>query len=295
MPDNSAVDAPEENAEDKVGTMGSLVSKPEFRSLSVESMLEGQEFRLPSVDRAMSLFELLANAQRGMTLSELSRKLSIPKSTTHYLLHTLVTRGYVQRGAGGRHYLLGLRFSDVASTSPAELNLRTMATPFLRHITTRLNLTSTATVLRGAEGVIIARIESLQDTGGGAWIGRHVDLHCTAQGKALISTLTEEHLNRLFAGRVLAHYTSKTIVSLTALKADLTQVRANGFALNNEEQVFGLRAIAVPVIDPIGAVVASVAVRGSTSQIPLITVPQIARDLMLVARDLSQRLSGEQS
>jgi DNA-binding IclR family transcriptional regulator len=275
--------------------MGSLVSKPEFRSLSVETLMEGQEFRLPSVDRAMSLFELLANAQRGMTLSELSRKLSIPKSTTHYLLHTLVTRGYIQRGAGGRHYVLGLRFSDVASTSPAELNLRTMATPFLRQMTTRLNLTSTATILRGAEGVIIARIESLQDTGGGAWIGRHVDLHCTAQGKALISTLTEEHLNRLFAGRELAHYTSKTILSLTALKADLTQVRANGFALNDEEQVFGLRAIAVPVIDPIGAVVASVSVRGSTSQIPLSRVPQIARDVMLVARDLSQRLSGDQS
>jgi|HubBroStandDraft_6_1064221.scaffolds.fasta_scaffold108307_3 DNA-binding IclR family transcriptional regulator len=275
--------------------MGSLVSKPEFRSLSVETLMEGQEFRLPSVDRAMSLFELLANAQRGMTLSELSRKLSIPKSTTHYLLHTLVTRGYIQRGAGGRHYLLGLRFSDVASTSPAELNLRTMATPFLRQMTTRLNLTSTATILRGAEGVIIARIESLQDTGGGAWIGRHVDLHCTAQGKALISTLTEEHLNRLFAGRELAHYTSKTILSLAALKADLTRVRANGFALNDEEQVFGLRAIAVPVIDPIGAVVASVSVRGSTSQIPLSRVPQIARDVMLVARDLSQRLSGDQS
>lgn len=275
--------------------MGSLVSKPEFRSLSVETLMEGQEFRLPSVDRAMSLFELLANAQRGMTLSELSRKLRIPKSSTHYLLHTLVTRGYIQRGAGGRHYLLGLRFSDVASTSPAELNLRTMATPFLRQMTTRLNLTSTATILRGAEGVIIARIESLQDTGGGAWIGRHVDLHCTAQGKALISTLTEEHLNRLFAGRELAHYTSKTILSLTALKADLTQVRANGFALNDEEQVFGLRAIAVPVIDPIGAVVASVSVRGSTSQIPLSRVPQIARDVMLVARDLSQRLSCDQS
>jgi IclR family KDG regulon transcriptional repressor len=275
--------------------MGSLMSKAECQPLEVETLLEGQEFRLPSVDRAMNLFELLANAQRGLTLSELSRKLSIPKSTTHYLIHTLVTRGYIQRGVDGRHYVLGLKFSNVASASMAELNLRTMATPYLRQMAARLNLTSTATVLRGAEGVIIARIESLQDTGGGAWIGRHVDLHCTAQGKALISTLTEEHLDRLFAGRELAHYTSKTISSLAALKINLTQVRANGFALNDEEQVFGLRAIGVPVIDPIGAVVASIAVRGSTAQIPPSRVPQIARDVMRVARDLSQELSGNQS
>lgn len=274
--------------------MGTVMSKADIRPLAVERLLEGQEFRLPSVDRAMSLFELLANAQRGMTLSELSRKLNIPKSTTHYLIHTLVTRGYVQRGADGRHYLLGLRLSDVASASAAELNLRTMATPFLRQMAARLNLTSTATVLRGAEGVIVARIESFQDTGGGAWIGRHVDLHCTAQGKALISTLAEEHLDRLFAGRELAHYTSKTISSLTSLKAHLTQVRANGFALNDEEQVIGLRAIAVPVIDPIGAVVASVSVRGSTAQIPLSRVPQIARDVMPIAYALSQELSGNQ-
>jgi DNA-binding IclR family transcriptional regulator len=279
---------------DQVETMGSLTNKTEFRPLVVETMMEGQEFRLPSVDRAMSLFELLANAQRGMTLSELSRKLGIPKSTAHYLIHTLVTRGYIQRGTDGRHYVLGLRFSDVASASPAELNLRTIVTPFLRKLATRLNLTSTATVLRGAEGVIIARIESLHDTGGGAWIGRHVDLHCTAQGKALISTLTEEHLDRLFAGRELAQYTSKTISSLAALKSHLVQVRANGFALNDEEQVLGLRAIAVPIIDRIGAVVASVSVRGSTAQIPINRVSQIARDVVLVTRDLFEQLSGGQ-
>jgi DNA-binding IclR family transcriptional regulator len=274
--------------------MGSLTSKVDIQPLVVQTLLEGQDFRLPSVDRAMSLFELLASAQRGMTLSELSRKLSIPKSTAHYLIHTLVTRGYIQRGPDGRHYLLGLRLSDVASASSAELNLRTLATPFLRQLVSKMNLTSTATVLRGAEGVIIARIEFFQDTGGGAWIGRHVDLHCTAQGKALISTLSEEHLDRLFAGRELARYTAKTISSLSSLKAHLAQVRADGFALNDEEHVAGVRAIAVPVVDPIGAVVASISVRGLNPQIPLNRVPQIAREVTVVARQVSQRLSGNQ-
>jgi DNA-binding IclR family transcriptional regulator len=87
--------------------------------LSVEALLQGQDFRLPAVDRAMNLFELLARSQNGMTLSELSRKLNMPKSSAHYLIYTLVSRGYVQRGGDGRHYMLGLRLADVVSASPA--------------------------------------------------------------------------------------------------------------------------------------------------------------------------------
>ena len=265
----------------------------DVRTPTVESLLEGQDFRLPAVDRAMSLFELLADSQKGLTLSELSRKLSIPKSTTHYLIHTLVTRGYVQRGTDGRHYLLGLRFADVASTSPSELALRTLAMPYLRQIAARLNLTATATVLRSAEAVIIARVMSFQDGGGGSWIGRHIDLHCTAQGKALISTLPDARLDRLFCGRELARFTPRTITSLAMLKDHLARVRSDGFAVNDEEQVVGVRAVAVPVIDPIGAVVAAISVRGAPSQIPLPRLPALGRELIFLAREISQQLSGE--
>src|SRR5579862_480313 len=117
------------------------MSKQDLCIPAAETLLESQDFRLPAVDRAMSLFELLANSQKGLTISELSRKLAIPKSTAHYLIHTLVTRGYVQRGTDGRHYLLGLRFADVASTTFAEQGLRSLAMPYLRQMVARLNLT----------------------------------------------------------------------------------------------------------------------------------------------------------
>jgi len=255
-----------------------------------QTLLESQDFRLPAVDRAISLFELLAGSQQGLTLSELSRKLSIPKSTTHYLIHTLATRGYVQRGTDGRHYLLGLRLGDVASAGPTELNLRTQVTPCLRQIAARFNLTATATVQRGAEAVIIAKAESFQDAGGGAWIGRHIDLHCTAQGKALICTLSDQELEKLLGGREMARFTPKTISSLTALKAHLARVRADGYAVNDEEQVPGVRAVAVPVIDPIGVVVASISVRGSTVQIPSSRISLLAREMIHLARSFAESI-----
>ncbi len=223
-----------------------------MRDLMNDAALGNQGFRLPAVDRAMSLFELLAESQTGLTLSQLSRKLEIPKSTVHYLLHTLHTRGYVQRGADGRHYSLGLRFAGVARGDNSELSLRTLALPFLRQIVARLDLSATLAVRRSAEAVLIARVESRHDVGGGAWIGRHVDLHCTAQGKALIANFSDQELSKLFAGRELARFTPKTICSLSALKAHLTEVWARGFAVNDEEMVSGIRAVAAPVVDSLG-------------------------------------------
>ena len=98
--------------------------KQDMRALAAGVFPVSQDFRLPAVDRAISLFELPANSKQGLTLSEMSRKLSIPKSTMHCLIHTLATRGYVQQSADSRHYLLGLRFADLAIASLAQLNLR---------------------------------------------------------------------------------------------------------------------------------------------------------------------------
>ena len=249
------------------------------------------DFRLPAVDRAMSLFELLAESHAGLTLSQVSRKLDIPKSTAHYLLHTLQTRGYVQRSIDGRQYSLGIRFGDVARGDNAEVGLRSVAIPYLRQIVARLDLTATLAVRRSAEAAIIARVESRHDEGGGAWVGRHIDLHCTAQGKALIANLSDEELNKLFSNRELARFTSKTICSLSSLKVHVQEVRARGYSVNDEEMVCGIRAVAAPIVDSSRAVVASVTVRGTTRLIPTHLIAPLGQEMIVVSREISQQIS----
>jgi IclR family KDG regulon transcriptional repressor len=259
-----------------------------MRHVRNHAALDNQGFRLPAVDRVMNLFELLADSQSGLTLSQLSRKLDIPKSTVHYLLHTLHTRGYVQRGADGHRYSLGLRLADVTQADTAESSLRVLAVPYLQQIVAKLDLTATVSVRHSAEAVIVASVESAQALRGGAWIGRHMDLHCTAQGKALLVGLSEEDLNKLFAGRELARFTGKTICSLTALKAHVADVRARGYAVNDEEMVIGVRAVAAPVMNSFGAVIACTSVRGTAQEIPSYLIPQLGREMVLVAREMSR-------
>ena len=258
---------------------------------AIKSTRESKQFRLPAVDRAMSLLELLAVSRNGLTLSEVSRKLDIPKSTTHYLIYTLASRGYIQRTACGRHSL-GLRLSGIANESTVEVDMSILATPCLRQLAARVNLTATLSVLRGAEAVIISRATCLQDAGAGAWVGRHLDLHCTAQGKVLISALSDEELGRLFMRRELAQYTSKTVSSLDKLKAHLSEVRARGYAVNDEEQVHGVRAVAAPVLDCLGNIVMCVSVRGPISQIPYTRIPELGREMTRTAREISLQISN---
>jgi DNA-binding IclR family transcriptional regulator len=250
-----------------------------------------RHFRLPAVDRAMNLLELLAVSRNGLTLSELSRKLDIPKSTAHYLIYTLSTRGYVQRTSNGRHSL-GLRLTGIAGQSRAEIDLSAMTAPYLREVSARVNLTATASILKGAEAVIIGRSHAFQDTGGGAWVGRHLDLHCTAQGKALLSGLSDEDLNRMLMRRELAQFTSKTIISLEALKLQLAEVRTKGYAVNDEEQVHGVRAVAAPVLDSLGNVITCISVRGSVDQIPRARFPELGKEMIRAARDMALLMSG---
>lgn len=258
-----------------------------------ESTGESQRFRLPAVDRAMNLLELLASSRAGLTLSELSRKLGIPKSTTYYLAYTLVTRGYVQRSGRG-HYSLGFRFADVAGASTAGVNLNILAKPYLRQVAAKLNLTAMLAVLGGAEAVIIAKVTWARDGdgGGGAWVGRHLDLHCTAQGKALIANMPEDELDRLLTDRELARFTSKTIDSLPALKAHLAETRAIGYSVNDEEHVLGIRAVGAPIFDSWGMVKAAISVRGSTQHIPSYRLQELGREMVRAAREMSLQLSS---
>jgi IclR family transcriptional regulator, KDG regulon repressor len=247
---------------------------------------------LPSVDRTIDVLELLVSCRTGVTLSDLSRRLKIPKSTAHYLIRTLMLRGYVQRDTSGRHYSIGLRVFNLAAAAMPELHLTNLTLPYLRQLASTLDLTATTSVLRGAEAVIIAAAPSFHDFGGGAWIGRHVDVHCTAQGKALLAFLSDCDLQKLMGDLEPARFTRNTIPSLSMLRQHLSEIRQKGFAVNNQEHVIGVRAVAAPVFDCLGSAVAAISVRGSVTQLPECRLRQLGPELASVARDISREMGS---
>ena len=246
--------------------------------------------RAPSVDRALDLIELVSVSADGLTLSEISRKLQIPKSTAHYLVNTLQTRGYIYRRLDGHRYLLGQQIQSLNGSSVGKTEIGAILLPHLQLLANRTNLTAMASVKQGAEAVIIAQADVPHSQGRVTSVGRHLDLHCTAQGKAILAFLLAADVDRIFAARELAFYTRWTILSLSSLRAHLAEVRTAGFAVNDQEHVLGVRAVACPVFDNTHSPAASLGLSGLTTQISDSRLQQLGQALFRAATDVSRQM-----
>jgi DNA-binding IclR family transcriptional regulator len=247
------------------------------------------ESSVPSVVRALDLLEILDRSAHGLSLSELSRKLDIPKSTTHNLIHTLIARGYLQRIPRTRQYSLGIRAFDFTSKTVGELRLRQFLSDRIHALAERVAMGVQIAVLKGAEGMVIDKIECGR-VPSSTLPGYHFRLHCTAAGKALIAWLPEDELERLFPHRYLGRFTQKTITDFEKLKEHLAEVKKNRYAVNDEEYHLDRRAVAVPIFNGAAKVLAALSVDGSSIEIQLPRISHLADALLETARDISREI-----
>jgi DNA-binding IclR family transcriptional regulator len=245
---------------------------------------------VPALERALSLFELLAEARRGLSLSEISRRLDIPKSSAHLIVTTLERRGYLQRHAQTGHFCFGLKLVSLTRTALASLDLRETARPFLLSLTRQTGLTAHLAVLEESEAVIIDKIEAPGLLKVATWVGRRMDVNCTGVGKALIAYASDEELASLLGGRALPRHNHRTVTSLMKLKQELRLVRRRGYSFDNEEDEVGLRCLGAPILSAGGRAVAALSLAGTTAQIPLHRVSALAEAVKEAAASIAAQL-----
>lgn len=250
-----------------------------------------EETGAPAVTRALDLLEILGRSAKGWTLSELSRRLEIPKSTTHYLIHTLTARGYMQRIPLTRQYSLGLRAFDIQLDHAEEWHVRDFFSPRLRGIAEATSLGAQIAVLKGSEGMVIDRFDC-RTFPSSTRPGHHFRLHCTAAGKALIAWHSDAELDELFPHRFLAKFTIKTISDFDKLKGQLAEVRKKQYAVNDEEYHLDRRAVATPIFDDHRNVTASLSVDGSTAEIATHHFSKLAAILRTAAEEIAREIAA---
>ena len=249
-----------------------------------------RSYLVPSIDRALRVIELLSVSKEGFTLSELCRRLKLPKSSAHLILLTLEERGYIQKNNETGIYRYGVKLISLSRTAFEGLELRDEAKPFLESLMKKTSLTIHMAILERNEAVIIEKIEAPGLIKVATWIGRRMDVNCTGVGKALIAFLADAEFNSQIKGKGLARHNQKSIVSITKLKRELAKVRKLGYAIDDEEDEIGLRCIGAPVFDRHGRVAAAISVSGTVAQISSESIPRTAQLIKETAASISSRL-----
>ncbi|MGE5583028.1 MAG: IclR family transcriptional regulator [Bacillota bacterium] len=217
-----------------------------------------------SVNRALSLLELMAEENNPIALSELAEKAGLKMSTVHRLLTTMMRKGFVEQDAVSLRYRLGVKTLEIGSAALLVNNLRILIRPYLKQIAERINETVNLAVLDGTEVVYIDQIEStnIVIVKMFARIGSRGPAYCTGTGKALLAGLTVEELRKRLAGIDFKKFTEYTLTNAEQLTAKLVQIKKDGYALDFSERDIGVTCVAVPVKDPDGRVQAAISVSG---------------------------------
>jgi DNA-binding IclR family transcriptional regulator len=243
-----------------------------------------------AVERALSILEAAAQRRDGLTNSEISRKLGIPKSSASYILRTLEKRGYLRREIESGRYRLGLKILSLGGDAQVNLDIADVALPFMRSLVEKIHMTTHLAVLDQGEAVYVEKVEAPGFFKVNTWIGRRMFLHSTSVGKCLLAWSSRQEIELLVKQQGMKKRTPKTITTMTKLLADLEHVRQAGYAVDDEENSLGARCLGAPIFDALGNVTAALGSSGTLTQMDEANMPRIIEALKDAARRISRQL-----
>lgn len=205
---------------------------------------ETPRYPIESVDNALRILLLLGERPR-LRLTDVGQYLDVASSTAHRLLMMLQYRGFVRQEPSTRGYLPGPTLDGLAFGVLRRLDVRTRARPVLEKLNADLQETVHLGRLEGSDVHFIDSIESDRALRVGSRLGRSMPAHCTSNGKAMLATLTEPELLRLYPDEELPRLTPNSVGTRSRLLEELSRVRARGFATSQEESEEGVSSIAV--------------------------------------------------
>ncbi len=245
---------------------------------------------IQSLQRGLGILEIIAKKQNGVTTAEVSREIGLHTSTTFHLLRTLTTLGYLAQDEVTRQYHVGSKIFHLAASVSHEVQLLRMATPFLVDMAKQTGETSHLAMFERGEVIVVGKIDGGGPVGVTERVGYPRPAHCTAIGKVLLASLPEAELKAFLSTADLRPMTHRTITAIPNLAQELERVRAQGYAIDDEEFAQGLRCLAAPVRNFTGSVVAAVGISGPVWRVTLDRIAQLTEFVRAAGRNLSQQL-----
>lgn len=240
-----------------------------------------------SLERALTILRLIGDGPK--TITQLGQELDVHPTTALRLVRTLKQDRFLEPVGDGT-YRLGSTLIDLGQRALDENDLRTVGHAYLVRLNEITNETVHSAALDGAVITYADKVESRHSVRIESHVGRPVLKHCTGVGKAILSFLPPEELERHLAGMPFERFTPTTITDLDDFRRELQLTKERGYAVDDEEHERGICCIAVPIFGASGRVTRSLSVSAPTSRMPLDKLLEYLPDIKRTGEEISEAL-----
>lgn len=235
--------------------------------MSSQTQTEQSYPQVRSVAKALTILDLLARNGREMSLAEIAKELRLAKSTAHGLLATLKDYRYVEQPAAEGRYKLGVRLFEIGNVVANSWDVRRIAAPYIEQLVDQFEETVHLAILDQERVLYIDKRDSRRSIRIVSQVGARLPAHCSGVGKVLLAYLPISEVRRIIAARGLPAFTPNTITELRRLEDELERIRQQGYSVDDEEIMDGLRCVAAPIRDHTGKVCAGVSISGPVARL----------------------------
>ncbi|WP_329312664.1 MULTISPECIES: IclR family transcriptional regulator [unclassified Streptomyces] len=242
-----------------------------------------------SVDRAVSVLEILA--RRGEAgVSEVAAEIDVHKSTAFRLLGALEARGLVEQATERGKYRLGFGIVRLAGAVTGRIDITQVGRPVCERLAEELGETVNIAILEEQYAINLCQVRGPAAVTAHNWVGQLTPLHATSSGKVLLAHLPAKRRVQLLAEAGLKKYTPSTLTARTKLEKNLVEALDRGYAMTLEEYELGLHAMAAPIRDRDGVVIAAISASGPSYRFTEERMRELSPLLIKGAQEISHRM-----
>jgi IclR family KDG regulon transcriptional repressor len=248
--------------------------------------------RLSSVANSIRLLTSFSGEENELGITTLATRLRLAKSTVHRLAATLRSAGFLEQNSETGKYRLGVALFELGALVRRRMDVANEARPKLRELLEKTGETVQLGIVDHESVLYVYEMESRHAIRMAAAVGGRAPLHCTAVGKVLLAFQPADYVKHVL-GNGLKSYTPKTVTRRDELLSLLEEVAAREYAIDDEESEPGLRAIAAPVRNHTGAVIAALGVAAPVQRMTKKMMLDCVPSVLATAQAVSSRLGYE--
>jgi len=256
-------------------------------------MKDPNEYNVRAVERALQIMGCFDDEHPERGISEIAQAVGLHKATAYRIVTTLVNYGYLEWVADGQKYRLGLELSNLGFKVIRRMDLRREALPYMKQYVREWDETCDLSIFDQGRVFYIEILRGNHALTIAAAVGQRLPAHCTASGKLFLAYLPEAELDAILS-RPLNVYTDNTVTSPDELNKQFEIIRNQGYAVDYEEYEVGVCAVAAPIFNRGGNVIAAIGGPSPISRMTPERINEIAEAFKDAAKAISQRMGYDQ-